>query len=348
MAFPSSSRLSRSPPPESFCSLCNQKVSVTDTIFCSLCKKYKHYVCNGLAESTFRKMSTDNKGKWKCKGCRAPAPPASAEIQSNHDMFLENFKTEILEEVQRGFTQLKTELKADLVKHFDMKISEVKRDLSQVTNSIEFLASKYDECVQVIGNIKLVADRQEKEIVSLKEKISILESNAEVTDYELKKESILVLGVPETKNEDISQVSGKIVSVVSMGTLNASDEIKDIARLGVPRLGVNAKPRPLLIKFFRQKTRDICLQKFRHMAKEDTGGPGLNINALSPDWSGSRWNMTEHLPHKSRHLLIQTRKVAAEKQYKYVWHRGGKIFVRRKDGDVHTVIAREEDLCKLT
>lgn len=47
---------------------------------------------------------------------------------------------------------------------------------------------------------------------------------------------------------------------------------------------------------------------------------------------------------QNRELLAKTKEWAKANGFKYTWHRNGKIFARRKDGDDAVVIRSEDDL----
>lgn len=350
MAFKSSSRLSRSPPPENICKACDVPTTVSDMLTCSLCKRLKHYICNGLAETSFRKMSSENKGKWKCRSCKQSAP-SSAEMnpQMKKNLFLEN-KVDDLEEVKRWMS----EFQSDMKKHFDKKTSEVtnelievKKQLTEVSKAIDYFSSKYDDFFRELTEVKSVCQAQENEIIRLKEKMIHMEKKVEESDFEHKRRNLVALGVPEKINEDRNLLVETVAAAIGMDNFNSQTEIKEVIRLGALKSGTQRQPRPLLIKFTRQITRDECLNKFRQLAREDKRGPGLETNVLSENWSGSRWNMSEHLPTKTRLLLISARKTAQEKNFKYVWQKNGRIFLRKNDGDTPVWINSDEDLSSL-
>lgn len=49
------------------CNECNDDIFEEDILKCNLCNEFYHFMCVGLKESTFRRMSKNAKLKWFCK-----------------------------------------------------------------------------------------------------------------------------------------------------------------------------------------------------------------------------------------------------------------------------------------
>lgn len=216
---------------------------------CTICKKLKHYSCNGLAETTYQKMSSENKGKWKCKSCKVTGPSTTTEANPSviSPLFPSDLKSEIMEEVKKSLAQFRS----DIIKHFVCKTAEVKQEITEVTKAIDFLCSKYEEFMKEINDVKVVCQRQDKEIECLQQKVAYLEKKVEDGDRERRRENLMALGVPEQKNEDLNRIVQGIGSAIGMESLNIQEEVKEVLRLGFQKPGVKSSSRPILIKFFR-------------------------------------------------------------------------------------------------
>lgn len=60
------------------CTHCSETLVTEDAIVCSVCTKNLHFACAGFSEVNFRKMSKENKAKWKCAQCRQPQTQAGS------------------------------------------------------------------------------------------------------------------------------------------------------------------------------------------------------------------------------------------------------------------------------
>lgn len=121
---------------------------------------------------------------------------------------------------------------------------------------------------------------------------------------------------------------------------NLLDKLNQVAiKLDVPLLSENevvalhrlpARPDKvpgIIVRFARQDTRE---QWFNQRKKLNRTGEDAYI--------------LENLTTQNRALLWKTREWAKQNDYRYTWHRNGKIFVRRADGDKAILIKSEMNL----
>ncbi|XP_039280471.1 uncharacterized protein LOC120350573 [Nilaparvata lugens] len=60
---------------------CETSIPEQDFLTCNACGSKCHYLCQLIKESNFRKMSSDNKSKWKCIACKT-SPNASTNTNT--------------------------------------------------------------------------------------------------------------------------------------------------------------------------------------------------------------------------------------------------------------------------
>ncbi|KAF0748808.1 E3 ubiquitin-protein ligase TRAIP-like [Aphis craccivora] len=52
------------------CNICNDDIFDSDDIKCSTCNEFLHFACAGFRETSFRKMSNNDKLNWCCNNCK--------------------------------------------------------------------------------------------------------------------------------------------------------------------------------------------------------------------------------------------------------------------------------------
>lgn len=87
----------------------------------------------------------------------------------------------------------------------------------------------------------------------------------------------------------------------------------------------------IIVRFSQQSTRDMWFEKRKRLDRK--GRDGYNL---------------ENMIRQNRALLWATKEWAKDNDYRYSWHKNGKIFLRRKKGDAVVVIKCEADLQRLT
>ncbi|KAG8241791.1 hypothetical protein J6590_078901, partial [Homalodisca vitripennis] len=85
--------------------------------------------------------------------------------------------------------------------------------------------------------------------------------------------------------------------------------------------------------------KDELLRKRR--VRRDFSTRHMNLNVDKPVY------INEALSPARRRLFAMAREIKRDKQYKYLWVRGGKIFLRKEESGTITTVTCQADLEKL-
>lgn len=147
-------------------------------MLCATCRYGYHFggQCAGIAEKTYRSMSTAKKQEWVCKTCRA------GEVRTAPNKPIESAETEasILVKVMQELTSLRESVatllvlpaKVDELKSLKVTVESllpVKRTVDEIKESVSFLSEKYD---QLLSDLH----KNDKELKELKPKLCALEA----------------------------------------------------------------------------------------------------------------------------------------------------------------------------
>lgn len=101
----------------------------------------------------------------------------------------------------------------------------------------------------------------------------------------------------------------------------------------IKKLDLDSKrPRSIVVKLRNTRIRDEVLASVMKFNKSLDKDKKLNSNHLGYGGTKSPVFVSEHLSPMNKAIHAETRKVAREKGYKYVWVRDGRILVRKDDG----------------
>lgn len=177
------------------------------------------------------------------------------------------------------------------------------------------------------NNGKLLSSLTE-DVKDLKEKVATLEKeNTELREeIEFIKQvnlsnSIVIYGIPiQKKVPDITLVQ-KVASKLGL-------TLSETFRLGTKTSASSSTP-PLVVRFVRisARTSFISAKNRKNLKTTDIGLQG----------ESKRIFINEYLT-RNNHDLLRYAKQLKEHDYKYVWPAGGKVFVRKQEGDKAIII----------
>lgn len=313
---------------EDLCLHCKTSIRKEDSVLeCNEChSKYHLGPCSGVTEIALRGKRPGFKELWKCqtcKGARLRLQSTPEGGQPSHEKL----------DVQQQLTQIMSMLSvlAPLKQQVDELVT-MKQTVMDIEKSVQSMSDSYDEL------LKKVKDH-DSEIKDLKKRVSELENEKKNDETnQLKKEinkleqygrrnNLEVHGLAESLNENLLEKLNKIADQIEVPRLT-TDNVE-----AVHRIPTKTKKTPMVIvRFINRNDRDAWLknkQKLRSGAEVD------NVY------------LEENLTASNRKLFFDVRTKAKHLGYKFIWHKEGCSYVRKREGDPTLRIENESDLAKI-
>lgn len=294
------------------CIKCQEEITTEKlSLSCAECGYSYHCgSCAGVSEATLKTKGELYRKTWKCATCRTVKLKGGACSKQKQ----EDDMSAMLANMNRKLDDLLT----------------LKETVGGIEASIQLMSDKYDEILSHIA-------KQDHEIKDLKKRVDAIEESEKQSEIGQLKQEINDLewrsrrcnlefhGVPKTEGENLLSKVNELARVLDVPELT----IHEVA--AVHRLPSRPEKIPgIIVRFTSQATRDVWLDK---KAKLRTTGANIYIN--------------ENLTKFNRELLVKMKEWARQKGFSYVWHRNGKLFARRKDGERAVIIKNEDDLLKM-
>ncbi|XP_054259306.1 uncharacterized protein LOC128984047 [Macrosteles quadrilineatus] len=225
-----------------------------------------------------------------------------------------------------------------------IEIGENQKSIEQnVNKSNELLSEKIDEntkyvkeqkmsldkCLQTID--MLVAENQQlnKKVIDLEKRVDEMEQYSRINAVEIH-------GVPQQPNED---VIGVVKAVGRALDMEVNDTMIDAChRLG-NKPGPNNTPPGIIVKFVRRMDKEEFLRKRRVKRNLSTRHMDMPMDQAV--------YVNEALTPARRRLLGAARQVRKDKNFRHLWVRGGKIFLRKDEGSTVIQVTCQADLDKI-
>lgn len=246
-------------------------------------------------------------------------------------------KTEIIEE--EGGPSTTTENNAalqtieDIFKYEKPTIKDIMTILKEIFTSQQFITSKYDEIL--IRNLELqyLCNNLKSENIKLKEEIRDLKEDVESIQNIANEKKIEIHGLPYKNNEDLGEIVTKIGKTFDFKI--EKEDIDDAYRLQTAN-NKDSKPKPVVVSFIRRRDKE----KFLYMRKKRS----LFSNEIGLEGNRVQIFLNEYLSKRKKELFWKSRKVKAEKNYKFLWTKSGKILLRKTENSPVIQVNSEEDL----
>ncbi|XP_039295346.1 uncharacterized protein LOC120353910 [Nilaparvata lugens] len=228
------------------------------------------------------------------------------------------------------------------------KINELKEDVKRVETSP---GTSLNSCHEELAETKKIVQDQKEEITKLVETINELrgENNGlrkQIADLQLRvdeaeqysrRNTIEIHGVPVQKGENVVTIVKDIGR--SLG-FPVNDSMIDACHRLRSKVGSGRHP-GIIVRMVRRLDAEELLQKRRVKRNFNTHDIGLTAKPAEPVY------LNECLSPARHTLFSAARKVKNEKNYSYLWVRGGKIFLRKEQGLSVITVTKMEDLEKL-
>ncbi|KAJ8734422.1 hypothetical protein PYW08_013672 [Mythimna loreyi] len=182
----------------------------------------------------------------------------------------------------------------------------------------------------------------------LEETISELKLQLNDRDQDLLLNDVMIAGIPEVKDESPLHTL-KLVSV-RLGVNIDDRDIVNVERIGAVRRNFTVagsedtaeppRPRALAVRLARRAVRDQLLRAARVRR-------GLTTADLELRGPPRRFYLNERLTPINSKLFYNARQAGQKHNFKYVWTKDGRIFVKKEDGVPPQRIRSELDLVRI-
>ncbi|KAH9645058.1 hypothetical protein HF086_005603 [Spodoptera exigua] len=241
----------------------------------------------------------------------------------------------------RAFREELSALRAD--------IRELRQENAYFRAAISGCNERLDAVVHRVDNLEQRFEaRDPSSYDHLEETIAHLKLQLNERDQDLLLNDVIVSGIPESKAENPAHII-KTVSL-KLGVDLDDRDIVNVERLGMVRrnfvsdssqhdVAERPRPRAIAVRLCRRTVRDELIQAARVRR-------GLTTADLKLHGQPQRVFVNEHLTRSNAKLFYLAREAGQRSNFKYVWTREGRIYVRKEDGVSAVRIRSHADIRK--
>lgn len=284
--------------------------------------------------SSVRKASTSRRNKKPAIG-----PPSPTPTMCDRDEMYSIVK----EIVQAEFSEILNQFNVSITSTINKELEPIKREMREILESMSFMNNKFEELEKKQHSVDELIKKLEAENISLKNTVGDLQIRIDNLEQQSRSNNIEIQCLPENKNENLYSAVTKLGQTVNC-------EVKEMDILHCTRIAkvnrTSTRPRSIVVQLASPRLRDQLLAS---IIKYNQNNPDEKLNSSHFGFAGRGTPVfvAEHLSPTNKALHAAARIKAKEKNYKYVWVRNGRIFVRKSDGAEYVLIKNMNSLNRI-
>lgn len=353
------------------CAACNLSTRNDDNIGCTKCRKIYHYKCLRMTKSDFHKKNATadwlcpaccivtrrEKGDHtpvRSSGTNheAKSPPASSSSwvntksrstvlddsslvyvrEAENETLTQKDIREIIQSELRSFmsNEIAEVIKQTMNKEWKLiktELGDIKAEIATMRESMDFINQQYEDfrADASVNTQEICAIQKDNEEL----RASLKELNNKVDEMELhaRASNIEIQGVPEYRSENLVSVVQQLAQIVSCSL--KEHDIQMCTRTAKSKPD-SARPRNIVVKLSSPLQRDTLLAAVKKFNKDNSTD---KLCSKHIGLAGDKKDIfvSEHLSPRNRELHILARQAAKEKQFQFVWIKGGRVFMRKSE-----------------
>lgn len=363
------------------CAACQSTIEDNFCLHCCECGAFYHSLCINVTPSDFKKLSAEVKKSWLCPDCRNKKPRTDNKntpirsftpVNNNNDDNItmrrkeRRLSNESLAHTSSSpasadntLTCSRSDLRAimrdeirgimkecinDLRNDINRQLKAFGEEIVSLTESINFMNDSFEKLNADVDTCKNKINIITKENEALRQEMNAITSRFNQLEQISRASNLEIQCVPERKSENLITIVTQLAKSISCPVKES--DIFYCARIAKKDPN-SSRPRSILVKLNSPRSRDTFLaaaikyNKNHMQDKLNAGHLGVKTEKKVDIY------VAENLSPENKILHAAARMRAKELQYKYVWVRGGRIYMRKTDTSEYVYVRDSQTLKKL-
>lgn len=312
------------------CSECNLKLTKNNNgVSCIKCKNFFHQRCAIISDFILNDIIS-GKLDWKCNNCITTQLNSSNAVHSGSegDLDIDNVKKSI-----------------DLM---SAEINNLKLKQNDMTNSLNLLINGLNDIRKISDNVSLNSEKLKileienntlkAEVFSLSQRVDNIESRS-LTSY------IQIDGFPVIpKNDKLNENLNFIIKQIHQ-KLNVDVKDNEIVKVYQRSKIINGKSRliqSIIVQYVNNNIRNKLL--IASKTEKNLTIDKLNLNFAKLENNTNKIYFNEFITLNKKKLLYKSRIFKNENNFKFLWVKNGKIYLKKDENSKIFIVKNEHVL----
>lgn len=230
-----------------------------------------------------------------------------------------------LSNIEASITQnIKTTIRTEI----NAAIEKLKTEFSETTDFLsaqqEDLQNEIKTANKAVKSLEVENEKLTKELNTMGGRLSLLEKSSRSCNLEIQ-------SFPERKQENLTNTLKTICTEIGC-PLQEKDInlVRRVAKFD----SSTSRPRNILVTLTSEGLRNNVITHYKNYNKAHVSAP-LNSSQFGMPDAKTKIYLVEHLPPETKKIHAEARKIAKTLNYKFVWVKYGRVYMRKnEEGDV--------------
>ncbi|CAH2105093.1 unnamed protein product [Euphydryas editha] len=342
------------------CSGCLATIKNREYLQCPICEQVFDIDCANIPSKEFKSMTVDCRRNWKCPKClikqrrrgdntntpirqatitRSPTNTTFSDDISDHTSSNVTLRTKpskgdttspyVTEERLRHILrqEIADVLQATLHDLVTKELTSINQQFSSFHESLNFFNDYFENVKKELEEKSATIKILQTDNTNLQSSVNELTQRLGALEQNMRENNVEINGVPERKSENLMNTFSQLAKSIQHPLVDA--DVLHITRVAKSNRD-NGRPRSVVVKMRSTRHRDALLAAVTIYNKKNPKNK-LSSSHLGFDGPSTPVFVAEHLSPSNKSLHAATRIKAKEMGYKFVWVRGGRIYVRKDE-----------------
>lgn len=350
-------------PPEVKCTGCRHNIT-NEFLECFSCSSKYDLLCANVGIKRFNQMSQKSRREWKCPKCHSkqsktdntntplrqpppliqPGPSYGGNLDdsvcddsnvtvkvrpgphSQTEPFDDRYVTE--DSLRRILNEeLSTMIEDKIKKLVTVQLRSINDRMAEFGESIAYFNKQYEEMRADLQEKSAVIIGLQKNNEALQSSVKDLSHRLHLAEQSMRESNLEINGIPEHKSENLLTIIGQIAKTVDCQVQD--EDIFHATRVAKLNKDGN-RPRTVIVKLRSTRHRDAMLAAVVKFNRSNPKGK-LSTQHIGMAGTPAPIFVAEHLTPANKSLHAATRLKAKKEDYKFVWVRNGRIYMRKDE-----------------
>lgn len=220
------------------------------------------------------------------------------------------------------------------------KLNNIVTQFGEIRESMSFFNKQYEDLKLDLDTKTMIIQELKNDNEKLKSVVQDLSSRVNSVEQNMRSCNVELNGIPENKSENLNDTFNQLVKV--LGVPIAADDVVQVTRVA-KITNDSERPRAIIAKLRTPRHRDSMLAAVANFNKKN---PQDKLSSKHLGQAGSRKPIfvAEHLSPSNKSLHAAARHKAKELNFKFIWVRNGRIFIRKTEYSESILIRNMDSL----
>nr|XP_006823167.1 PREDICTED: uncharacterized protein LOC102803782 [Saccoglossus kowalevskii] len=205
---------------------------------------------------------------------------------------------------------------------------------------MQFINALFEENRKKLEEVQAANQLLVEENRVLKYRVSDLECNHNELDQYIRRENLVISGVPQTESENTDAIALKIAQIADKNITMSDIDVSH--RIGKRKPSVGQRynpPSQIIVRFTSRRARDAVYKARKNLSTVKTSSLGYEVT--------NDIYINENLTPIGKALFTKVNIKRKQCGWKFLWTHYGKILTKKDENSPVVYIPNEDSLCKI-